>query len=72
MPHLDTKEEHCIRKWLGQRLALDEVAIVNVRPDGYVGSIKEWSPSTEGMGYTAAQWLDEYYSSFLTIPDESW
>ncbi|KAI1358046.1 FAD binding domain-containing protein [Xylaria arbuscula] len=68
VPHLDTKGLHCITKWLG-RLEPGEVAIVNVRPDGYVGSIQKWNTSIQDAGKIAARWLDEYYGSFLTMPD---
>ncbi|PGH30778.1 hypothetical protein GX50_06452 [[Emmonsia] crescens] len=57
----------CTEKWLGD-VAGDEVAIVNVRPDGYVGSIGRWGgvgADGEDMGKTAGEWLDEYYGGFL-------
>jgi hypothetical protein len=56
--------ETCTEKWLG-KLAADEVAIVNVRPDGYVGSIGRWSISGASAGLEAASWLDGYYGGFL-------
>ncbi|KAI0509762.1 FAD binding domain-containing protein [Xylaria bambusicola] len=68
VPHLDTKGLRCIPKWLGG-LEHGEVAIVNVRPDGYVGSIKKWDVSRQDVGEAAAHWLDEYYDSFLDVPD---
>ncbi|KAK5633247.1 hypothetical protein RRF57_008961 [Xylaria bambusicola] len=68
VPHLDTKGLRCISKWLG-RLEYGEVAIVNVRPDGYVGSIKKWDVSREAVGKEAARWLDKYYNSFLHVSD---
>jgi phenol 2-monooxygenase len=54
----------CSEKWLG-KLAQDEVAIVNVRPDGYVGSIGRWNASETNAGEKAARWLDLYYQGFL-------
>ncbi|AEO70419.1 uncharacterized protein THITE_2121849 [Thermothielavioides terrestris NRRL 8126] len=59
----------CTNKWLGS-LAPGEVAIVNVRPDGYVGSVGRWDASVDDVaaGEDAARWLDAYYGRFLTVP----
>lgn len=54
----------CTEKWLGG-LDTDEVAIVNVRPDGYVGSIGRWSTSDPRTGEMAGTWLGTYYGQFL-------
>jgi hypothetical protein len=54
----------CTEKWLGG-LAASEVAIVNVRPDGYVGSIGRWNAAESGAGDEAVKWLDAYYGAFL-------
>lgn len=54
--------ENCTEKWLGS-LAAEEVAIVNIRPDGYVGSIQRFDAN--GDGSDACQWLDKYYGGFL-------
>ncbi|PSR82632.1 FAD binding domain-domain-containing protein [Coniella lustricola] len=64
VPSLDTRGQTCTEKWVG---VLDEkqVAIVNVRPDGYVGSIMKFNTAEETAGQTAAQHLDEYYGGFL-------
>ncbi|TGJ81936.1 hypothetical protein E0Z10_g6828 [Xylaria hypoxylon] len=70
VPHMDTKGLYCIPKWLGE-LDLTEVAIVNVRPDGYVGSIKRWDVAEQATGEAAARWLDEYYGGFLQVPSRS-
>ncbi|KAI3330761.1 FAD binding domain-containing protein [Ustulina deusta] len=70
VPHLDTKGLCCIQKWLGE-VGLGEVVVVNVRPDGYVGSIKRWDVSGQTTGEEAARWLDEYYGNFLDVPIES-
>lgn len=58
--------QSCAEKWLG-KLDDDEVAIVNVRPDGYVGSIGRWNVnnSSGGGGDDAVRWLDSYYAGFL-------
>ncbi|KIW15396.1 hypothetical protein PV08_05442 [Exophiala spinifera] len=49
-------------KWLGP-VEADEVAIVNIRPDGYVGSIGRFNG--KGDGADASQWLDSYYGGIL-------
>lgn len=69
--HLDTRKKSCTEKWVGG-LRPGEAAIVNVRPDGYVGSINRWG--TEGIageteGREAAAWLDSYYDGFLQVPE---
>ncbi|KAI1628945.1 FAD binding domain-containing protein [Exophiala viscosa] len=65
--YLDDLKDHktgksCTEKWLGQ-VSQDEVAIVNIRPDGYVGSIGRFDGKSDGAA--AAQWLDTYYGGFL-------
>ncbi|KAH6898548.1 FAD binding domain-containing protein [Thelonectria olida] len=69
IPDQDTRGALCTNKWLGS-LGPGEVAIVNVRPDGYVGSIGRWDSSVDDSGVEAAQWLDEYYGGFMQIPPE--
>lgn len=51
----------CSKKWLGG-LDAGEIVIVNVRPDGYVGSIGRF---TAGKGAQAMKFLDAYYGGFL-------
>lgn len=70
IPDQDTRGSLCTNKWLGS-LGPGEVAIVNVRPDGYVGSIGRWDCSVDESGMEAATWLDEYYSGFMKIPDQA-
>ncbi|KAI9741542.1 MAG: hypothetical protein M1818_004348 [Claussenomyces sp. TS43310] len=53
----------CTEKWLGG-LGKQEAAIVNVRPDGYVGSVGRWKAGEEVM---AEKWLDAYYGGFLNV-----
>ncbi|KAI1129955.1 FAD binding domain-containing protein [Nemania abortiva] len=65
--HMDTKGLCCISKWLG-KVSAGQAVIVNVRPDGYVGSIKRWDATEQATGEAAARWLDEYYGSFFEIP----
>jgi hypothetical protein len=67
---MDTKGLGCIPKWLGE-VAAGEVAIVNVRPDGYVGSIRRWDIASQAAGEAAAHWLDEYYGGFLEVHSAS-
>lgn len=58
----DTKGKHCINKWIGQ-LEDDQVAMMVVRPDGYVGAVERWSIG-DGAG-AASTWLDTYFGGFL-------
>jgi len=58
------KRPSCTEKWLG-KLPEHEVAIVNVRPDGYVGSIGRWNAIDVGADDEAVRWLDSYYKGFL-------
>ncbi|CAK7201463.1 hypothetical protein SEUCBS139899_004167 [Sporothrix eucalyptigena] len=67
VPELDTRGSLCTNKWLGS-LGPGEVSIVNVRPDGYVGSIGRWDSSIDESGVEAARWLDKYYDRFLQVP----
>jgi len=63
VPSQDTRGQHCIDKWIGQ-VADDEVALLVVRPDGYVGAVKTWS-SSEQSGAEASTWLDTYFGGFI-------
>lgn len=71
VPDLDTRGSTCTEKYLGSQLR-DEVAVMNVRPDGYVGSLRKWRISGdedgEAAGVEAARWLDGYYDGFLQVP----
>lgn len=67
IPEQDTRSSLCTNKWLGS-LGPGEVAIVNVRPDGYVGSLGRWDTSVDDAGVDAARWLDRYYDAFLHLP----
>ncbi|KAH6610474.1 fad binding domain-containing [Trichoderma cornu-damae] len=69
VPELDTKGAFCTEKWLGS-LGPSEVAIVNVRPDGYVGSVGRWDTNVDEAGEQAAAWLDSYYGGFMDAPDK--
>lgn len=70
IPEQDTRGSLCTNKWLGS-LGPSEVAIVNVRPDGYIGSVGRWESSNDNAGLEAAQWLDTYYEAFMQIPKGS-
>lgn len=70
VPELDTRGSLCTTKWLGN-LGPGEVAIINVRPDGYVGSVGRWDTNIDDSGASAARWLDEYYNGFLQLPKAS-
>ncbi|CAI4216501.1 unnamed protein product [Parascedosporium putredinis] len=65
IPEQDTQGKLCTNKWLGS-LGPGEVAIVNVRPDGYVGSVGRWDTSMDDSGEEAAKWLDAYYEGFCS------
>lgn len=58
------KPMSCTEKWLGE-LAGDDVAIINVRPDGYVGSVGRWDAKDGDRSGEAVSWLNSYYGSFL-------
>lgn len=75
-PDLDTRGLTCTEKYLGAPLQDGEVAIVNVRPDGYVGAVRRWDMSPGGgsedpieTGREAARWLDAYFDGFLQVPE---
>jgi len=51
----------CMDKWFG-RLDSDLIAVINVRPDGYVGSTAQFEV---GHAARAKKWFNEYYEGFL-------
>lgn len=67
VPHLDTQSQTCTDKWLGG-IESGQAAIVNVRPDGYVGSVTKFSTAGDDAGLEAARFLDGYYGGFLKTP----
>ncbi|KAI5861558.1 FAD binding domain-containing protein [Durotheca rogersii] len=69
VPYLDTRRQTCTSKWVGT-LQKDEVAVVILRPDGYVGSISRWDSLGVSAGTTAADWLNSYYDGFLKVPED--
>ncbi|KAF2806978.1 phenol 2-monooxygenase [Mytilinidion resinicola] len=64
VPEMDTRKQTCIDKWLGG-LDTHEVAVVNVRPDGYVGAFRSWPVGTRESGLSAIEWMDRYYEGFM-------
>jgi phenol 2-monooxygenase (NADPH) len=61
-PDLDTRGLTCTEKYLGAPLQDGEVAIVNVRPDGYVGAARRWdmtcAPASAATGAGHGQGVD--------------
>ncbi|KAI0012444.1 FAD binding domain-containing protein [Xylariaceae sp. FL0662B] len=68
VPYLDTRRQACTSKWVGT-LQKDEVAIVILRPDGYVGTMSRWDSLGGNAGILAADWLNAYYDGFLQVPE---
>lgn len=58
---IGNKAGSCTNKWLGG-LPNGDIAIINVRPDGYVGSIGIFEVGDEEG---AKKWMDGYYEEFL-------
>lgn len=63
IPESDTRGMGVTEKWLGG-VGRNEVGIVVVRPDGYVGTLKTFK-ARRGEGGKAGRWLDEYFDGFL-------
>jgi phenol 2-monooxygenase len=66
LPDATGKAQSCTRAWLGG-LQESQVAILVVRPDGYVGAISRWDSQVQGCGQQAGTWLDEYFGGFLQV-----
>lgn len=64
IPDQDTRKQKCMDKWLGG-LDEKEVVVLNVRPDGYVGTVRRFPEGTKENGQVAVQWMDNYYEQFL-------
>lgn len=63
----DSGSKSCAEKWVGEMSDTD-VAIVNVRPDGYVGSIASFDAAQgQAIETEASLWLQQYYSEFLKM-----
>ncbi|KAI5365049.1 Putative FAD-binding domain, phenol hydroxylase dimerization domain, Thioredoxin-like superfamily [Septoria linicola] len=60
----NTKGKTCTEKWVGA-LQDAELAILNVRPDGYVATVRSFDVAQAKSSAQAASWLQEYYAGFL-------
>ncbi|KAH7239865.1 FAD binding domain-containing protein [Fusarium solani] len=65
--YLDRRGVSCSEKWLGS-VSPGEVAVIVVRPDGYVGALRRFKGAGDEDGKAAAQWLDSYFQGFLHVP----
>lgn len=63
-PEKDTRKQTCMDKWL-DGLDRNEVVIANVRPDGYVGTVRRFADGSRENGIVAVQWMDQYYEQFM-------
>ncbi|KAF3001819.1 hypothetical protein E8E13_003260 [Curvularia kusanoi] len=64
VPHRDTRKQTVMDKWL-DGLDEDEVVVLNVRPDGYVGTLRRYASGTRENGMLAVRWMDDYYEGFM-------
>jgi 2-polyprenyl-6-methoxyphenol hydroxylase-like FAD-dependent oxidoreductase len=64
VPDKDTRKQKCMDKWL-DGLDEHEVVVLNVRPDGYVGTIRRFADGSRESGQVAVQWMDQYYEQFM-------
>ena len=65
--YLDRRGVSCTEKWLGS-VSPGELAVILVRPDGYVGALRRFKGAGGENGKAAAQWLDSYFQGFLQVP----
>jgi phenol 2-monooxygenase len=64
IPEQDTRKQKCMDKWL-DGLDENEVVVLSVRPDGYVGTVRRFTDGTKESGQVAVQWLDQYFEGFM-------
>lgn len=65
IPEQSTNGKSCLEKWIGS-MDRSEAAIVNVRPDGYVGSVRRFDVGGDMESKeSVAAWLRDYYAAFL-------
>lgn len=64
VPEHDTRKQNVMDKWL-DGLDEDEVVVLSVRPDGYVGTVRRFVDGSKESGQIAVQWLDEYFEQFM-------
>jgi hypothetical protein len=38
---------------------------LNVRPDGYVGTVRRFANGSRENGMVAVNWMDDYYEGFM-------
>lgn len=64
IPEKDTRKQKCMDKWL-DGLDENEIVVLSVRPDGYVGTLRRFENGSRESGHIATQWLDQYFEGFL-------
>lgn len=64
VPEMDTRKQKCLDKYL-DGLSNNDVVVLNVRPDGYVGTIRRFADGSKESGLNAVNWLDQYYEQFM-------
>ncbi|KAJ4338347.1 hypothetical protein N0V95_008083 [Ascochyta clinopodiicola] len=64
VPHKDTRKQTIMDKWL-DGLDENEVVVLNVRPDGYVGTVRRFASGSKENGMVAVNWMDDYYEGFM-------
>jgi phenol 2-monooxygenase len=64
VPHKDTRKQTVMDKWL-DGLDENEVVVLNVRPDGYVGTVRRFANGSKESGMAAVNWMDDYYEGFM-------
>ncbi|KAH8732677.1 FAD binding domain-containing protein [Phaeosphaeriaceae sp. PMI808] len=64
IPEKDTRKQKCMDKWL-DGLNENEIVILNVRPDGYVGTVRRFANGSRENIQIAIEWMDHYYEQFM-------
>jgi phenol 2-monooxygenase len=64
IPEKDTRKQTIMDKWL-DGLDENEIVVLNVRPDGYVGTIRRFPKGDKENGMVAVEWMDQYYEQFM-------
>lgn len=57
----DTRRQACVEKWIGT-LQDSQVAVLILRPDGYVGTVRSFSQDDSSI---ATGFVDKYFGGFL-------
>ncbi|KAF2203541.1 FAD monooxygenase-like protein [Delitschia confertaspora ATCC 74209] len=63
-PERDTRKRGVMDKWFGG-LGMNEVVVLVVRPDGYLGAGRRWGEGGRREGVESVRWLDEYFGGFM-------